>query len=72
MAKCKKKNCQTWLPYFFTFKPSNFSVFEAKVWLIFSQEMGFGLQLRVWDSKQIELLNNFALPLVGTLSMMQK
>jgi len=60
------------LPYFSTYNLSIFSVFKAKVWLIFSQEMGSGLLPRVWDSKQTQLLpNNLAL-LRGDTTMMQK
>ena len=32
-----------YLPYFFIYKPSDFSVFDTKVWEIFSQETWFGL-----------------------------
>ena len=39
------------LPYVFTYKPSDFSVFDKKVWEIFSQETGFCLYPRVWNSK---------------------
>ena len=46
-----QESTQREVPYFFTYKLSDFSVFATKVWEIFSQQIGFGLLPRVWDSK---------------------
>ena len=61
-----------YLPYFFTYKPSDFFSFRPKILGNFSRRTGFGLQPRVLHFKNIQLLNYFTPRLVVKLAMKQK
>ena len=47
------------MPYFFTYKPSDFSVFDAKVWEIFHKKRGLAYSRGFGIQKQVQIYEDF-------------